>query len=283
MTRYWWFNERDLAFIAKCRGKINRFGMAVQLCYLRYPGRNLEPKEVVPPLLLNYVAGQLGIKAAVFEQYALERPPTRYDHLAQLSKEYGYESFKSQHYQTLLEWLSPKALQIDQPLPLMADLVAELRLRRILQPAMYQLEKLVWEVLQQAQERLYDQLTGSLTGEQQEKLDKLLKVGRDKRMSDLSWLRQPTGKNSPASFNKLVERLEFIRELKLEAGLAKTVNPARLVQLALNARRMRLIQFSQLSAKPRYALLVALLLELSQKLTDQALEMHNNLIGQLFN
>lgn len=38
IARYYTFDEHDLAIIRRRRGVHNRFGFAVQLCYLRYPG-----------------------------------------------------------------------------------------------------------------------------------------------------------------------------------------------------------------------------------------------------
>jgi len=38
LIRYYSFSETDLALIRSRRGDANRFGFAVQLCLLRYPG-----------------------------------------------------------------------------------------------------------------------------------------------------------------------------------------------------------------------------------------------------
>ena len=70
------FTPADLDLIAQCRGDQNRMGFAIQLCFLRYPGRAWTPEEPVPIPMLSYVAGQLGIAPEHLSGYAL-RDQTR--------------------------------------------------------------------------------------------------------------------------------------------------------------------------------------------------------------
>ena len=48
------FTPADLDLIAQCRGDQNRMGFAIQLCFLRYPGRAWTPEEPVPIPMLSY-------------------------------------------------------------------------------------------------------------------------------------------------------------------------------------------------------------------------------------
>ena len=59
--RHYTFSESDLAAIRQRRGKHNRLGFAVQLCYLRYPGFALPTDEEPPAPLLLTVGRQLRI------------------------------------------------------------------------------------------------------------------------------------------------------------------------------------------------------------------------------
>lgn len=110
LAQYYTFSTDDLKLIARQRRSHNRLGFAIQLGYLRFPGRPLRPDETVPPAILNYVASQLKIAPEDFSQYA-HRDPTRREHLAKLQKEYGYHSFNSQHYQELVQWLFTRRSQ----------------------------------------------------------------------------------------------------------------------------------------------------------------------------
>ena len=58
LLRYYVLSVRDLAAVRQHRGDHNRLGFAVQLCYLRYPGRVLAENETAPAALLGMVAAQ---------------------------------------------------------------------------------------------------------------------------------------------------------------------------------------------------------------------------------
>lgn len=64
IARCYTFDERDLAIIRRRRGAQNRFGFAVQLCYLRYPGYAMAAATTPPDVLLSYVSQQLHINPA---------------------------------------------------------------------------------------------------------------------------------------------------------------------------------------------------------------------------
>jgi TnpA family transposase len=48
LLRYYVLSVRDVAAVRQHRGNHNRLGFAVQLCYLRYPGRVLAENETPP-------------------------------------------------------------------------------------------------------------------------------------------------------------------------------------------------------------------------------------------
>src|SRR5450631_1266955 len=55
------FDETDRRLIARRRREPNRLGFALQLGTVRYLGRFLEDPSEVPPQVVRYVAGKLGI------------------------------------------------------------------------------------------------------------------------------------------------------------------------------------------------------------------------------
>ena len=69
-VRYYTLSSDEIALVQKRRNDANRLGFALQLCYLRYPGRALQPQETIPEALLSYVADQLDVPASKFKQYA---------------------------------------------------------------------------------------------------------------------------------------------------------------------------------------------------------------------
>jgi TnpA family transposase len=83
LLQYYTLSVRDLATVRQHRGDHNRLGFAVQLCYLRYPGRVLAENETPPAALLGIVAAQLQVQPALWDEYA-RRDETRREHLIEL-------------------------------------------------------------------------------------------------------------------------------------------------------------------------------------------------------
>jgi len=92
MLRHYTLADDDLEIIRVRRRPHNRFGFALQLCALRYPGRLLAPGEVISAALTRFLAAQLGLKPDDLVEYAT-REETRREHLAALREFYGYKMF----------------------------------------------------------------------------------------------------------------------------------------------------------------------------------------------
>src|SRR5215471_21518009 len=98
-------------------------------------------------------------------------------------------------------------------------------------------------------------------------------------MTTLAMLRQPPRRPTPATFMGLAERLQTIRAMGINPEVTRKV---RRVWFVWRVRTPRYApQFLQrFSAERRYATLVAFLLETSANFTDEAIELHDRLIGQ---
>ena len=55
------FTPPDLDLIAQCRGEHNRLGFAIQIGFLRYPGRAWIPSESVRLAMLQFIADKVGV------------------------------------------------------------------------------------------------------------------------------------------------------------------------------------------------------------------------------
>jgi len=72
-------------------------GSAVQLCYLRFPGRLIALGEVPYPAILGMAAAQLKVPTGAWNFYA-EREETRREHLLELQEHFGFQTFTRAHY-----------------------------------------------------------------------------------------------------------------------------------------------------------------------------------------
>lgn len=280
IARYYTFTEKERELINRRRRAANRLGFAVQLALLRFPGRTLMEVKEVPRPVLAAIAEQVGVPASAFASYG-DRENTLYEHLDELRRECGFRSCGWREYLLVARSLLPDAMESDRSLPLIEMALERLRIEDILAPNMIYVERLVWIVLKIAERRLLRTLTQTLSLEQRTRLDSLLYADTGIRgATRLSWLRQAPGVTSPKSIKQLVERLVFLRELALPI-LPVTLHQNRVLQLARKCSKYQAQPLLNLPRDRRHALLVAYLFELSQDLTDQALDQFDKLLGEL--
>ena len=281
MVRYYTLSPDDLALINRHRGEPNRVGFAVMLCYLRFPGRILQQGEQPPAALCAFIAEQLGLDAAQFGNYA-ERDQTRREHALEIQAALGLRPFTSALYRELAAWLLPTALSTDHGPTLVAALLEELRVRRIVCPPLPAIERLSASVRARAQRQLWRRLTDGLTDQHRQLLDQLLEIRAGGGRSTLAWLRQTAYTATPGNFTKLDERLTLVRSLGIDPERATRVHQNYWLKLAREGGQSTVQHLAELEPLRRYATLTALVLELTATLIDEALNMFEHLVGQMF-
>lgn len=70
IERLYTLGPDDLIEVFRRRRPANRIGYAVQLGYLRHPGRAIEPGETPPAAMLIVLAAQIGCAPDAFADYA---------------------------------------------------------------------------------------------------------------------------------------------------------------------------------------------------------------------
>ena len=84
VVRHYTLDAKDLTAIASSRTPETRLSHALQLCCLRYPGRHLRRGEFLPPVMLDYIAEQIGADTEAIARFA-RRGATRYEQLAAIT------------------------------------------------------------------------------------------------------------------------------------------------------------------------------------------------------
>jgi len=281
MVRHYTLSPEDLTLINRRRGDPNRLGFALMLCYLRFPGRILQQGEQPPAALCAFVAEQLGVDVARFADYA-ERDQTRREHVLEIETALGLRSLTRALYRELAAWLLPTALATDHGPTLVTTLLEELRARQIVCPPLAAIERLAGSVRARAQRQLWRRLADGLTEQQRQSLDQLLEVRIGGGQSTLAWLRQTAYAATTGKFQKLIERLSLVRALGIEPERATRVHQNYWLKLAREGGQSTVQHLAELEPLRRYATLTALVLELTATLTDEALNMFEHLIGQMF-
>lgn len=115
LGRFYTLSARDLRAIDRHRRPANRLGFAVQLGLLRFPGRTLADMPAVPDRVVEYIAEQVGVDPAVFDQYG-ERDNAVFEHLDELRREFGFQNCGWPQLRTLGRELMPLAPESDRAL-----------------------------------------------------------------------------------------------------------------------------------------------------------------------
>ncbi|MDA8336487.1 MAG: Tn3 family transposase [Peptococcaceae bacterium] len=278
---YFTLSPHDIEIINRHRRDYNRLGFALQLCVLRYSGWTLSDIKMIPGNILNYIAGQIYATPNEYQFYG-RREATIYEHLDEICREYHYQPFSPREYRRLLKHLTDPAMANGNPIHLIQTALEALREWKIILPAMATVERAVWETRRRTDERIFTLLSSSLIPKQTESLEQLVQTMPESAKTYLSWLKEIPGKPSSESFLKVIERLEYIRQLNLNID-TKGIHPNRLRQLSRLGGKYEPFLFRRFKDSKKYAMLVAYLVDLSQDLIDQAFEIHDRQITHLQN
>lgn len=281
LIRHYTLSSGDITLIDRRRRPQNRLGFAAQLCLMRYPGRTLGPGERPPAALVAFIAEQLGLHHDLMSEYS-HREKTRREHMAELQGILGCRTVTRADYRTLAAGLMPLAMQTDSVEMLIPELLNLFRRNRILIPVPATVERIALICLRHAEAKTHRHLAGDLSDAQKAQLDELLTLRPDSRVSYLAWLRLPPNAPVAGNFIKLVERFEFLRSLGIERDRAHRVHRNRLLQLSREGAIVTQQHLLEFEEKRRYAMLVAIVLELMTRLTDDAMDMFDRMIGSMF-
>jgi hypothetical protein len=278
IVKHYSLSDEDMAAIDTARTPATRLGYALQLCCLRYPGRHLRQGELLPAVMLDHIAEQVGVDANVIADFA-RRTPTRYDQLAAIKTRFGFSDLSRPHRVALRTWLTSEAATIIDGRALLGRLLDEMRARRIVIPGVSVVERMAAEAINQAETDLVTAIDGGLGAEMRQRLDALIDDKVHDRQSRLSWLREPEPRVASASLLEIVEKITVIRgtgisacSLMLATSRAWRNSPGRACATAQ--------AFQQMRPARRRVVLLATLRELEATLTDAAIDMFIALVGR---
>lgn len=153
LLRHYTLADDDIEYIQTRRRAHNRFGFALQLCVLRFPGRLLAPGEVIPQEVSRFLAAQLGLKSDDLMRYAT-REETRHEHLAALREIYGYRMFSGRGARDLKTWLEGEAETARSNEDLVKRFIGECRRTQTVLPSISTIERLCADALVAAERRI---------------------------------------------------------------------------------------------------------------------------------
>ena len=281
LVRHYTLSEADLAAVGRCRGDHNRLGFALMLCHLRHPGRPMRIGERPPATLVTFVSEQIDVLPEALDEY-LRADQNRRRHATELQERLRLRPYGRMPAAELARWLLPHAIENDRLVHLSKLVVGACRQRGIILPPPRTLERLCIDVRHEARREVRQRLTDGLTFDQRRQLDELTERREETSQTWLAWLRQMPEAAKPAAMLGLIERLKHLREVGLDQTRGHRVHQSRLAQLAREAARTTAQHIAGYERQRRQASLVAVTLDLSANLTDQAIDLFDRLVGAMF-
>lgn len=279
---YYKFSKKDLEIIMKHRKEKKQLGFAIQVALLRYPGWSYTSFKYIPENVIKYIAKQVGTVPKALKYYA-KRENTIWNHIQEIRSHYGLNLFNSEIYEKTKLYLFNIATKNDDTLILMNRAIDYLREQKVILPAITTIEKLVWESKNESEKFVINTIINSLNQIQRKKLDDIvfLHSNKLKGKTILGWLKKPIGAPSPDNFLKAIDKLEYIRLIKLESINLSDLHPNKINKIYSLGQRYEPLAFREFNADKRHALLAVFLLNLSKDLIDKSFEIHDRLIINL--
>ena len=126
-------------------------------------------------------------------------------------------------------------------------------------------------------------MTGPLQTEHQKRLDDLLKRKDSSKMTWLTWLRLSPKKPNSRHMLEHIDRQKTLQAIRLPEGIDRLIHQNRLLKIAREGGQMTSADLAKFESQRRYATLLALAIEGMATITDEIIDLHDRIIGKLFN
>lgn len=280
LARYFHLDERDLDFVNQRRGRHNRLGIAVQLTTARFLGTFISNLMQIPAGVRFYVAAQLGIsRPEILSRYA-QRENTLWEHHALIRQYSGYHDFGDFPWSFRLKRLLYVRVWLSNERPgLMFDFAtAWLLQHKVLLPAASTLTRLIGEIRERANRRLWRKLASLPDSWQTAQLAGLLEIPEGQRVSVMEQLRKGPATVSGPSFTEALERYTRLRNMEVSRLNFSGLPAAQLRNLARYAGMTSTRYIARMPEVRRLAVLTAFVKSQEISALDEAVDVLDMLI-----
>jgi hypothetical protein len=179
--------------------------------------------------------------------------------------------------------LTELAMQTDKGIVLASTLIEHLRRQSVILPAINAIERASAEAITRANRRIYAALADSADGRASPSPGRTAQAPDNGKTTWLAWLRQSPVKPNSRHMLEHIERLKAWQALDLPSGIERLVHQNRLLKIAREGGQMTPADLAKFEPQRRYATLVALAIEGMATVTDEIIDLHDRIIGKLFN
>lgn len=284
LARFFHLGTDDHRIIRAFRGEHTRLGYAALRCCVRYIGTFPEEQTDIPDVVLSCLRAQLAIGpdvslARFFRTRTYER------HVRSIRERHGLTYF-SDNFRArfgVTRWLYAECRGgNDRPGALVMQAAAWLITHNVILPGVSILERLVGRIRERTRTRLWCQLIDGLSDVQRDRIAALFTGSDASDFGGLELLRASPLKRTQTDFLRHLDRLDALRVFDLCLTPPKGVPAVVLERLARVARNAKPSAIAALKEPRRTATVAALFYTLEASAQDDATELGEALIADLF-
>ncbi|MEA2587414.1 MAG: hypothetical protein QOH66_341 [Actinomycetota bacterium] len=270
----------DLRWLRTHAGAMNRLGLAIQLCALRYLGFIPGSLGAPPAELLARVAKAVGAAPSALSRYVTGvSARVRREHAAAVIGHCGWSTCGKGDWKLLRDWLLCRALERDNASLLLGQALEHLRAEKIVRPGLDRLMRAVASAGESAHEEIYWRLRPQLTAERCELLDAVVITDAKLRVAPLVWLGDGATSWAPESIKAEIVKLAYLRRLGADRLDLSAIPPERLRQMATVGRRSSPKALKSLAPQRRYPVLLATLAGTYTSVVDEIVQMFDQALA----
>ena len=230
---------------------------------------------------MDFIGRQLDLDGDELADYAM-RSETRHEHLAELRRLYGFRSFSGGAAHELGDRLREEAPRAQSNEDLVRRFVEACRRTRTILPATTTIERLCADALVDAERRIEARIAERVPPGLRRDLEHLLEETVDAGVTRFVWLRQFEPGSNSADANRLLDRLEHLRDLDVPEGLFHDIPPLRITRLRRQGERYFADGLRELPDNRRLAILAVCAVEWEVFLADAVVETHDRIVGRTY-
>lgn len=268
--------EEERYILSQIRLDRNRLAFGALFLACRALGYIPQTRMEIPPVAIEFVAGQLGIKAEAFKEYRWKGRIWK----QQCSRVRKLLGLRVADKHQLKEWLVEQGYFLSRR-ELMAAAIARCGQLSFELPPEAELRRLVRSSRRTALETFYSQVLSSLDSDTQSRILASLDT-TESNVSLFDWVKSAAGRPGRASLLEEIKKLEALRSLGIERAAIFPKMPDRFFRLLKNrARAEDAYQMRRHPSARRMTLLAAFFCSRSQEVTDQVVSMFLDVIRKV--
>jgi hypothetical protein len=284
LERFFFLDDADRLLVARRRGDHNRLGFSLQLGTVRFIGTFLADPLDVPVVVVDYLAGQLGVADASSVKRYAERQSTQWEHAAEIRQVHGYRDFTDEGPQREVRvFIAARAwTRTEGPRALFDQAVAWLREQKILLPGPSILARLVTEVRASESDRLHQVIASAAVASDPglpRRLTGLLEVPEGSRVSELERLRRAPARASAPQMVRSLDRASEVLAIGADRADLAGVPVNRVDALARYGLATKAPTLRELTEPRKTATLVATARALEVSAVDDVLDLFARLMA----